>query len=120
MATNRKQGKGLVLQWTNTSGADVASGAPVGLGNGLVGIAIHDIANGAAGSVEVPHAMVFDVPVKGHNGTANAPVAAYDRVYHTAGETFFDVDATANFAGWALAPVASGATATVPVLLANA
>lgn len=121
MATNRYQGKGIVLQWTNGTGSAVSSGDMVLLGDqGLVAIALQDIANGAAGSVELAPGVVFNFPVKGHNGTANAAVAIYDKVYFTAGEAFCDVDSAAALAGWALAAVTSGETTTVPVLLTRA
>lgn len=118
---NRNQGKGIVLQWTNGTGSAVSSGDMVLLGDqGLVGIAVHDIADGSAGSVELAPGVVFNFPVTGHDGTANAAVAIYDKVYFTAGEAFCDVDSAATLAGWALGAVASGATTTVPVLLSRA
>ena len=44
-------------------------------------------------------------------------VSAYDKVYFTAGEAFFDVDTAAAFVGFTLGGVASGATETEDVLL---
>jgi len=121
MATNRIQGKGSVLQATNGSGADIVSGQPMLIGDqGLAGVCLEDIANAAAGSVELPPGVVFDYPVKGHNGTANAAVAVGDKVYYTAGEAFCDVDSAATLFGYALEAVVSGATTTVEVLLARA
>lgn len=118
MATNRKQGKGTVLQWTNATGSAVSSNDFVLLGDqGLCGVALHDIANAASGSVEVPGMMVFETSVKGHDGSANAAISAYDKVYFTAGEAFCDVDTNATFIGFTLGSVASGATETENVLL---
>lgn len=117
MAINRKKGAGIVLQYTN-AGAAIASGDLVALGdNGLVGLALEDIANGAAGSVMVPGAFSCSFPVKGHNGTANAAAAIYDAVYFTAGEAFLDLDTNALKTGYTLAAVTSGATTTVEVLM---
>lgn len=119
MATNFGQ-QGKVLQGTNGSGADIASGQPILLGDaGLHGICLEDIANAGTGSVQVEG--VFNYPVKGHNGTTSAAIAVYDKVYYTAAAAFFDSDATSTtLVGYALTAVSSGATTTVPVLLARA
>jgi predicted RecA/RadA family phage recombinase len=50
MAKNYIQGDD-VIQWTNGTGAAVASGAPVAVGNKQLGISLVDIANAASGSV---------------------------------------------------------------------
>lgn len=121
MATNRIQGKGLVIQATNGSGTAIVSGEPMLIGDqGLAGICLADIANGAVGSVELPPGVIFDYPVKGHDGSAGAAVAVGDKVYYTAGEAFADVDTNATLLGYALEAVESGATTTVEVLLARA
>ncbi|MGW8161038.1 MAG: DUF2190 family protein [Desulfobulbales bacterium] len=120
MATNLAQGYGLVIQATNASGANIASGQPMLVGDqGLAGVCIQDIANGASGSLELPPGVIFDYPVKGHNGSGNTAVAVGDKVYYTAGDAFMDVDTSATFMGWALEAVTSGETTTVEVLLAN-
>lgn len=49
MATNYQE-EGCVIQWTNSTGSAVASGDVVKITN-MLGIALVDIANGAAGSV---------------------------------------------------------------------
>lgn len=121
MATNLKQGKGLVIQHTNVSGSDIESNDAVLLGDqGLKGLALEDIANGASGSVMVPPGFIISHSVLGHDGTANAAVAIYDKVFFTAGEAFFDVDAAATFMGYTLGATASGATETENVLIAPA
>ena len=51
MATNHVQ-EGNVLQWTNGTGASVASGQMVKVTN-MLGVALETIANGATGSVAV-------------------------------------------------------------------
>jgi len=118
MATNKVQ-DGKVVQGTNGSGSNIVSGQPILLGDqGLIGFCLEDIANTAAGSVEI--GGVWSYPVKGHNGTGNTAVAIYDKVYYTAGEAFFDVDTSATLAGFALAAVSSGSTTTVDVLMINA
>lgn len=118
MATNFIQ-EGKIIQGTNGSGSDIVSGQPIILGdNGLAGICLEDIANAATGSVRLQG--VVDYPVKGHDGSAAAAVAIYDKVYYTAGEAFADVDSSATLLGYALEAVSSGATTTVNVLLARA
>lgn len=47
-----KNGEGKKLNWTNSTGADVASGDPVVVGD-LIGIAEADIANGSAGVLDI-------------------------------------------------------------------
>lgn len=51
MATNHVQ-EGAVLQWTNGTGASVASGQMVKISH-MLGVALETIANGATGSVAV-------------------------------------------------------------------
>lgn len=52
MATNFVQ-DGDVIQWTNGTSADVASGQMVRVGTGTLGVALVDIADGATGSVAI-------------------------------------------------------------------
>lgn len=121
MATNiyQKGTGGPRLQWTNATGSAVTSGQYVLLGDqGLHGIAEEAIANAATGTVLVPFGVVITHNVKGHDGTANAAISAYDKVFFTAGETFFDVDsAAATFVGFTLGGVATGATESEQVLV---
>ena len=56
MATNY-QHPGEVLDWTNATSADVASGAVVPVGN-ILGVALTDIADGATGSVQIQGVFV--------------------------------------------------------------
>jgi len=114
--TNKLQGKGRVIQYTNNTGADIASGQPVLLGDqGLRGVAVQAIANGAAGSVEIPECAIYSISVRGHNGAANAAVDAFDKVYLTAGENFVDVDTAQVFFGFTLEAQTSGGTSAKPV-----
>jgi predicted RecA/RadA family phage recombinase len=118
MATNFRH-QGVVVQGTNGSGSAIVSGQPILLGDqGIAGICLEDIANAAAGSVQIEG--VFDYPCKGHNGTTSAAIAAYDKVYYTAGEAFCDTDSSASLLGYALEAVSSGSTTTVKVLIARA
>lgn len=108
--TNKVQGQGTRIQYAN-GGADIVSGQPVLLGTGgLHGVAVQDIANGATGSVEIPPCFIVNMSVHGHNGSANANVAIYDKVYLTSGETFVDTDASATFFGYTLGAQTAGAT----------
>lgn len=118
---NSNQGRGITIQWTNDLSANVASGALVALGDqGLVGVAVQDIADGAAGSVELPPGVIVNFPVKGYDGSSNAAIAIYDKVYFESGAAFCNVKTTDLLAGYALGAITSGATTTVPVLLARA
>ena len=118
---NKYQGDGLVVQWTNATGSTVTSGSLVLVGaGGLLGVAVHDIANTAAGSVLLPPGVVVTTPVKGHNGTADAAVVIGAKVYWDGSNAFLDTDSTETLAGFAMGAVSSGATTTVPVLLARA
>jgi len=120
MATNvhQKGVGGPVWQYTNATGASIASGAYVLMGDqGLGGLALETIANAATGSVQVPYGMIIQHNVKGHDGSANAAIDAYDKVYFTAGEAFFDVDTAQKFVGFTLGGVASGATESEYVLV---
>ena len=116
---NRVQGQGTVIQYTAT--ADISSGAPVLLGDaGLVGFAVHDIANTKSGSVMIPSGMIVTHPVKGHDGTENAAISAYDKVYWDGAEAFFDVTVADTLVGYAMEGVTSGATTTIKVLITRA
>jgi len=65
MATNFKA-PGNVIQYTNGTGSDIASGEVVEIASGYFGVALTAIANGATGSVAIDG--VFNVP----KGTAAA------------------------------------------------
>ena len=56
MATNYQQ-PGEVMDWTNATGADVASDDIVPI-SGVLGCALVDIANGASGSVQITGVFV--------------------------------------------------------------
>lgn len=118
MATILKQTpRGPTVDYTNATGATLASDTLIHLGDqGMVGLVISDIANGSSGPVQLPP-FIMSYSVKGHDGSANAAISAYDKIYHTSGETFADVDTSATFIGYTLGGVASGATETEDVLV---
>lgn len=95
--------------------ASKTAGQTVALGTGLTGVCLTD--TDADGNVVIDTQGVYDLAVKGHNGSANTAVAVGDKVYLTDGEAFLDVDATAVFFGYALEAVTSGSTTTVMVRL---
>lgn len=119
---NRVQGEGTIVQYANATGSAIVSGQPVLLGDqGLHGVAIEAIANAATGSVMLSaEYLVVNVSVHGHNGSSNAAVDAYDKVYLTAGEAFVDVDSAATFFGYTLGSQTSGGTTNKDVLVAPA
>ena len=91
-----------------------ASGDPVVLGQ-LPGVAL--TAKDAAGNTTIATEGVFNLPVKGTNGT-NAAIAAGDIVYYVAANSpKLSATNTGVRFGYALDPVASGATTTIRVKL---
>ena len=106
MARNHIQ-QGAVMPWTNQTGADVASGAPVAIGD-LVGVALGDIADGAKG--ELALAEVWEL-----NKTSSA-IAQGTRVYLTPGGSITATESGNTPAGWCFEDAADGA-ATALVLL---
>lgn len=113
MATNIRYEQGDQLAVACTDPATPASGDPVLLGQ-LPGVALID--EGTDGLTTVKFNGVADLSVKGYNGSANAAIAAGDKVYYKTGATpVLDVDSSGVYFGIALAAVASGATTTIPV-----
>ena len=109
MATNKVQ-DGRILKLAPSGGAN--SGDPVVVGQ-ITGVALVDIANGESGAVETEG--VFELSVRGYNGTAAAAVSVGDAIYHDGTE--LNKDSSGTLFGYALGTVAAGATATIPVLL---
>lgn len=118
MATNRIFERGRQFEadvsGVNGSGTSdaVQSGDPGAIGS-LPFVALTD--EDADGMATIQTDGVFDLPVRGHDGTANAAVDAGEIVYwdNTAGE--LDVATAGIRFGYALEAVASGATTTVRV-----
>lgn len=99
-----------------------ASGDFVLIFDEIPGVALTDEGDGGNGdnvaSVAINPKWVFDLDVTGANDVGNAAIAAGDRVYVDGAA--INADATnGTFYGWALEAVASGATTTIRVLLAD-
>jgi hypothetical protein len=98
--------------------ATKSSGDPVLIGDqGLHGVCLTDTGADGKAVVDLGPGVVYDIPVKGHNGTIDTAVDIGDKVYYTDGEAFLDVDPAATFFGYALEAVSSGATTTVNVFV---
>lgn len=108
------EGKNLTL--TNAALASKDAGDPVVVGK-IVGVALIDA--DANNKCTFATEGIFDLPVKGHDGTANSAVAVGDALYYTAGDAFLDKDSAQVLFGYALEAVSSGQTATIEVLLAK-
>jgi hypothetical protein len=109
---------GITHTYTNATGATINQHDIVILGDqGLAAIAAESIANAATGNLWMPGLAKVSGSVKGHDGSANAAIAAYDKIYQTSGEQFADVDTSATFLGFTLGGVASGATETEDILV---
>lgn len=107
--------KGVDINWTNTTGADVDSGDPVAMGE-LPGVANLDIANGSSGSVKTRG--VVSLSVAGVDGSGNNAVAFGDKLYFVDADTpKINKKDTGVFFGYALGIVGGGATATINVRL---
>lgn len=112
MAKNEVYEDGDFLSLVCTDPATPASGDPVIFGQ-LPGVA--QTAEDAAGNTSVACKGVFNLPVKGTNGS-NAAIAAGDVVYYVAANTPKLSTTTSGVRfGIAMAAVTSGATATIPV-----
>lgn len=106
--------EGKKIEVTGPSGG-VTSGQAFMIGI-LCLVACVDIAEGATGNAATEG--VFDLSVKGEDGSGNKAVAYGDRVYLDAG--VLNADNTNGVAyGIALGAVTSGSTTTIPVFVAN-
>jgi len=113
MAKNRVQiGKHLTMTHDNLAGA--VSGEPVIVG-GITGVALIDADTDNKCTFDTEG--VYNLPVRGHNGSANAAVAVGAPVYFIVGQAYLNVKTTDTLFGYALAAVTSGSTTTIPVLL---
>lgn len=99
-----------------------ASGDPVLIFDEIPAVALTDEGDGGNGdnvaTVALNPKWVFDLAVTGADGVGNAAIAAGDRVYVDGAQVNADVT-NGTFYGWALEAVASGATTTIRVLLAD-
>jgi predicted RecA/RadA family phage recombinase len=111
MARNRRYEDGKQFPVTVPSG--VVSGDPIVVGT-LPGVAVVD--RRSDGTATCDFAGVYDLSVKGHDGTANAPIAEGATIYYNSGATpKLNVQVAGVRFGYALTPVVSGATTTIPV-----
>lgn len=124
MAKNEVFLDGDNLPVTVTHPTAPASGDPVRYGE-LVGVATTAEDSGT-GKTSVVFKGVHLLSVKGVDGSGDAAVAKGDKIYYVDADTpVLSKKATGRFAGYAVetasnaGTVASGATATIPVKLAN-
>ena len=111
MAKNRNLEYGRQISVPVASGT--LSGDPVAVGQ-IPGVAVVD--RNSAGNATVQFDGVYNLSVKGIDGSGNAAVAVGDVLYYTAGDTPpVSKKATGVRFGYALDAVTSGATATIRV-----
>lgn len=115
MAKNRVYRRGEELSLVCTDPATPNSGDPVLFGQ-VPGVAL--TTEDANGNTSVALEGVFNLSVKGVDGSGNAAVAAGDILYYVSGDTpVLSKKATGVRFGYAMAAVSSGATATIAVKL---
>lgn len=115
MTTNEKFKDGKQLSITPTDGG-ATSGAP-GLCGQFGFVAETDVRTD--GTVSAKRNGVFNLSVKGIDGSGSSAVAAGDIIYYVTGDTpKLSKKATGVKFGYALAAVTGNATATIAVLLA--
>ena len=110
MATNMIRDEGKVLQ---VAKASTSAGDPVVFGN-IPGVALTD--TDGDGNIVMQLRGVFQLAVKGADGSGNAAIAAGDIVYLDSAEVNADDTNGVRF-GYALSAVSSGATTTINVLI---
>lgn len=115
MAKNEVYKQGKYLSLAATDPATPASGDPLIVGQ-IPGVA--QTAEDTAGNTSVAMEGVFNLSVKGIDGSGNSAVAIGDILYYTSGDTpKISKKATGVRFGYALGTVTSGSTATIPVKL---
>lgn len=98
------------------------SGNPVRVGE-IGGVALTNVGEGgnAAGEITIATEGVYNLSVTGVAGAGNSAVALGDRIYYVdADDPKLSKKAAGHLYGKALGEVASGETATIPVLLIQA
>ncbi len=117
MATNQVNERGVKLDSTVASG--VTSNDPVEVEH-LTGVALNDRDDETAGKASVKFEGVFDVSVKGINDDGNIAGVEGQAVYFIVGDTpKLSLKSSGKLFGYLRAALASGATATVAVKLAQ-
>lgn len=95
------------------------SGDPVIIGS-IPGVAVTDEGDGgnAATETTVCTEGIFDLSVKGHDGTSNAAITAGALIYYkTTATPVLNLDDSGVAFGYALEAIDSAATATIKVLV---
>lgn len=99
-------------------GSAFLSGDPVLVGTALTGVALTD--GSASVKTVIATKGVYNLPVKGINGSGNSAVAVGDALYYVTGDTpVLSKKATGVLFGYALEPVTSSSTSTIAVRLTN-
>jgi predicted RecA/RadA family phage recombinase len=114
MATNYIQ-EGVNLVMPTVSGAE--SGDAFVVGNYMPCVLLTDASTTSPYNATVKTEGVFNLLVKGHDGSSPATVSIGDQLFWTDKDTELDKDQSEKFFGIALAAVTSGATANIDVLL---
>ncbi len=115
MATNRIFASSRRLRIAASNPTTPASGDPIRWGY-RIGVAIDDEDSG--GDITADFGGVYDLSVKGVDGSGNSAVAAGDAIFYVDADTpKLSKKATGYFAGFALEAVESGATTTIKVAL---
>lgn len=115
MAKNKVFSEGTKFSAVCSDPTTPASGDPVLIGQ-IPAVASTD--ERADGTTSVDTEGVFDLSVKGVDGSGNSAVAAGDIIYYVAADTpKLSKKATGVRFGYALEAVSSGATATIRVKL---
>jgi predicted RecA/RadA family phage recombinase len=118
MSTNQVFDKGDALSVVTTDPASPVSNDPVLLGQ-LGGVA--QTSKRADNTTSVAFVGVFNLSVKGVNGSGSTAIAAGDTIFYVTGDTpKLSAKATGVKYGTALDPVTSGATTTIRVRLNGA
>ena len=111
-----KISRGEVLEIKNTGGTLITGGSPYCLGH-IPLVITGDVQPGATGVGD--RSGIFKLTVKAVDGTGNVPVTSGDRIFYSAGDTpVLSRKDTGVLYGYAYGDVPTGATASIPVLLA--
>lgn len=103
------------LDVTPTDPVSPASGDPVRLGL-ICGVAVAGVRSNGKVVIDIAPG-IFDLSVKGVNGSGNSAVAVGEKLYYVDADTpKISKKTTGTFIGYALEAVSSGATDTINVL----
>ena len=120
MAKNLRFGRAKGLPVVCSHPAEPNSGDPVRYGE-ATGVALIDEQSDGVTSVDFTPGNVWEVSVKGVDGSGNSAVAVGDKIYYVDADTpVLSKKATGRLFGFAMGTVGSGATATIKVIKALA